>query len=465
MAIPSAPTSRLAASAGAAVGRASTEALVVAFALPVLFVHVRWLPGVDVSVGSGGGKLTLADAAILAIAAAALAAAARDGLGALRPARWLWAVAAGLLAWVVALTIWPGVTEDAYAFLENLVTAARWAEYAVLAPAIVLVARTARDLAPVLWSLALTSAVASAVGLAQFGGLDVLDAWDAGFRQPSFLGHHDFAALSGVGLGLGVAALGTGRSLPGGQRLALVAGVAGGLGLVLSGTISGAAGLVVAAAAVAVLAHRRFRPGARRLAALGGTVVVVVVASVLLRGGDVEQFLRFAGAAEAEQTTTEDVQTYSHRTVLAYIGLRIWADNPAAGLGWQASGEPWGFLPYVDDARRRFPDVAEEAFPADRDDRLYGVQNAYVQALADLGVVGLALFVGTLAAAVVLAARSALRAAEPWAVVGLAAMATLLVVAGVWAAQGLVSGQPIDAVTWIAAGLAAVAAAGRREQA
>ena len=48
-----------------------------------------------------------------------------------------------------------------------------------------------------LWSL-----VASSVALVQFFGVDVFDAWPPGWRQPSFLGHSDLAALSGINLEL-----------------------------------------------------------------------------------------------------------------------------------------------------------------------------------------------------------------------------------------------------------------------
>ena len=53
----------------------------------------------------------------------------------------------------------------------------------------------------------LWSAVATTVALVQFFGLDVFEAWNPGWRQPSFLGHHDLAALSALVVGLVVAVI------------------------------------------------------------------------------------------------------------------------------------------------------------------------------------------------------------------------------------------------------------------
>ena len=106
-----------------------------------------------------------------------------------------------------------------------------------------------------------------------------------------------------------------------------------------------------------------------------------------MRGDALEDFLRFVGVRGDEPPI--GVETYSQRTVLAYIGLRIAQDNPIVGVGWQRSSRPEVFEPYVDDARERFPDVVDLAFPAEG--REWGVQNLYIQMLADAGVIGLAL--------------------------------------------------------------------------
>jgi O-antigen ligase len=84
--------------------------------------------------------------------------------------------------------------------------------------------------------------------------------------------------------------------------------------------------------------------------------------------------------------------------------------------------------------------------------RRYGVQNAWVQALADLGAIGFLLVAALFALPLWRAGRRAL--AHPgWT--ALAAAGMLLVVAAVWTAQGLVAALALDTLTWLGIGLAA----------
>jgi Kef-type K+ transport system membrane component KefB len=71
-----------------------------------------------------------------------------------------------------------------------------------------------------------------------------------------------------------------------------------------------------------------------------------------------------------------------------------------------------------------------------------------VQALADLGVIGLVFWVATFAAAAWLAARDRSPA-------GLYALLGTLLLAWLWTAQGYVAGIPLDALTFLTFGLAA----------
>ena len=153
------------------------------------------------------------------------------------------------------------------------------------------------------------------------------------------------------------------------------------------------------------------------------------------------------------------VQTYVQRALLAYIGWRIFLDHPIAGTGWQASvKEPATYRPYLADAHREFPDAPELAFPSPA--HPWGIQNAYVQSLADLGVIGLLLWLWLFASGLYVAGRRALRAPPEAATVALTAGLWLLVAMGVWTALGLVAGIPLDGLTWVALGLAVAAAAG-----
>ena len=133
--------------------------------------------------------------------------------------------------------------------------------------------------------------------------------------------------------------------------------------------------------------------------------------------------------------------------MLAYIGGRIWLDHPVLGVGFERSTDRYG--PYLADAKRRFPGQAAQAYPSP--EHAYGVQNSWVQALADLGVVGFALAVATF----LVGLRLALRPPAGLELVGLVAAGWILVAAGTWNGLGMIAGIPLQAVTWLGLGLAA----------
>jgi O-antigen ligase len=175
----------------------------------------------------------------------------------------------------------------------------------------------------------------------------------------------------------------------------------------------------------------------------GVAVAIALLGAVVMRGNDLGRYF----GLERDKHPTTDIESYAHRTVLAYIGYRIWRDHPVAGVGFEASNDPSRYLRYVPAAKRRYPNEPALAFPTET--RRYGVQNFYVQHLADLGIVGLLLLAGVFAASLGLAVR---RLGSPGAIVGLL---WTLVVGGLWIAQGIVAGLPLDALTWLAFGLAA----------
>ncbi len=410
-------------------------ALLFGIAVPILFLHIQYQPGVRVPLGSTHLGLELSDAAAVALGIAALVAGLRVGFGRLRPGLPIWIASAALIAWILIRT----------QTLTHLVTAAKFAEYTLIALAAPLLLRRRSDYEFVAAVIGGWSVVATFVGILQFFGVDIADAWPAGTRQPSFLGHFDFAALSGLALGIGLAALIVGR-----RRIGWIPVASGVLGLVLAGAVAGLIGSAVAGVALLYAARGRGSLDRRAVVIVVVSTVVTAAGVLELRGGDLEQFLRFVGVKSEEQSTRSDVQSYSHHTVLAYIGYRIWRRDPIAGAGWQASGEHAAYAPVLPAAHQRFPDVAPLAFPAPG--REYGVQNGYVQVLADLGLIGLVLWLAPFAAGLLLALRAN---APPGAVAAFA----LLTAMGVWAAQGLVAGLPLDALTWLGLGFAATAAA------
>ena len=420
-------------------------ALLLAGALPFLLLHSEHQPAFAL----GRVDVKASDLLLLAIAIATAVAIGREP-AIVRGWRPVALPVAALMAWVLASVALATASDRPYAAGDHLISAFGFAQYGVLALAVPALIRTAADLRAVLWALAGWLAVLDVVGALQFAGLDWLTTSSAGERQPSLIGFHDLAAAGGAALAIGLVGIALGGRWPLGRLpIALCAG--GAVALVLSGSLGGGAGLLGAAILVALVAALAGTLTRRRALAIASIAAATLLGIVALRGGDIEQFGRFLGILPAERTTTEDVQTYSHRTLLAYFGLRVFADHPVTGAGWQATNEYATLEPYLADAHRRFPDVAQQSFPSPATP--YGVQNGYIQALADLGIVGLLLFLGALAAPVALGALGAIRARGAEAGVLLAGAAIVVTVAGVWTAQGLVAGLPMDALAWLGAGL------------
>ena len=441
------------------VGRESLGAFLLAAALPFLFFHERYQPELGVGIGSTTVDVRLADLAVVIVLVAAAAAASHLGLARLAAARILWITGAALLAWLAFQTFRPVSLDDAL-FADHVVSYLKLVEYGLLAVAVPLLVRRAEDLTIVVGGLVLWAAVAVGVALLQFFGADIFGAWNAGWRQPSFLGHHDLAALAATSLAVAAAAIVARRRESPAAALFATALVAGMLGLILAGSVAAAGGLAVGVVVLWLAARRRFRPGGRQILALVAIVAVVACGVTAVRGDALEDFLRFLGVRGDEPPI--GVETYSQRAVLAYIGLRISQDNPVLGVGWQRSSRPEVFEPYVADARERFPDVVDLAFPAEG--REWGVQNLYIQMLADAGMIGLALLLLVGGAGLALAWRAAARAPTPWAAgAGLLVVCALLTLAGEWASLGIVAGIPLQAATCLLLGLAAAAAAATEE--
>lgn len=430
-------------------------AVVLAAAIPLLFLHERFQPEVSVDLGSSTVDIRLSDIAVLAVLVAAIVSAIRLGAERLWSARALWLAGGALVAWLTFQAFRP-VSMDDEQFADHLVSFLKFGEYALLAVAVPLLVRRTKDLAIVLGSFVLWGAIASAVAVIQLLGVDIFAAKTAGWRYPSFLGRHDLAALAALGASLAAAGIAAERRRAPAAALIPVAAVGGIVGLVLAGSVAAAGGFAVGATVLAYAASRRFNPSGRRLLAVFAMVAVVAVGVTSVRSEALDDFLGFLGIRGNEPA--QGVETYSQRTVLTYIGLRIFQDHPIVGVGWQRSARPDVFEPYVDDARRRFPDVVDLAFPAPG--REWGVQNVYVQMLADAGVVGLALLLAVGAAGVLLAWRTVRYAVSPWAVgAGLTTLCALLTLAAEWASLGIVAGIPLQAATSLALGLAAAGAA------
>ena len=429
----------------ALVGDAATEAVALAAAVPFLFLHATYQPTLSLGVGGSSVDVTLADAAIACVLAAAAVRSRREGWQPLARARVVLVLAAAfVLAGALSLAT-PSLLGENYDLTTHAISLAKFAWYATLLPATVLLVRSTLDAVPLLRAVTAWSIAATSWGLLQFLGLvSEFEGKRPGQREPSFVGIHDLAALSGAALVVGAAGIALGDGRPTGRRWSLVALVSGAIGVVLSGAMTAVLGLWLALAAVLLGARavRALRP--RAALALAAVVLLVTAGTAVMRADTIERFAEFIGLRERVADT--GVESYAHRTLLAYIGGRIWLDRPVTGVGWQASSEEWAYGPFLADARARFPNEPDQAFPSP--EHPWGIQLLYLQVAADLGIAGIVLLLG-LAAAGVTAGIRGLRS-SPAALVGLG---WLCVVAGVWTGIGLVAGLPLGALTWIAFGL------------
>jgi O-Antigen ligase len=430
------------------VGDASSEALVLAAAVPFLFLHATYQPSVSVGVASTSIDATLADAAIACVLAAAALRGRREGWQPFARARVVLGFAAAMLV-VAALSLaTPSLLGEDYDLAPHAISVAKFAWYATLLPATILLVRSERDVVPLVRAVVAWSVAATSWGLLQFLGLvSEFEGKRPGQREPSFVGIHDFAALSGAALVVGAIGVAFADGRPAGRRWSLAALVTGGLGVVLSGAMTAVIGVWIATAAVLLGARAVRALEARRALTLVAVALLVTAGTAAMRADTIERFAEFIGIRDRVEDT--GVESYAHRTLLAYIGGRIWLDHPVTGVGWQASSEEWAYGPFLEDVRARFPDEPDQAFPSPQ--HPWGIQLLYLQVAADLGIAGIVALLG-LAVAGVSAGIRGLRS-SPVALVGLGWTSIAI---GVWAGIGLVSGLPLDALTWIALGLVTV---------
>ncbi|NUR76832.1 MAG: hypothetical protein HOQ28_11180, partial [Thermoleophilia bacterium] len=351
---------------------------------------------------------------------------------------------------IVAATFYPLATSTGYPWRTHFVTAVKYAEYAVIALAVPLVVRTRRDVLAVAWTLVAVGAAATFVALLQFFGAGIFRAWPSGGRQPSFVGVDDLGMLSAAGYAVALALVAIGPRGRHARVLAWTAGVAGGFGMVLSGALAAVLGALLAAGVALVVARRFSLLDLRRAAVVGLMALVVLAGSAFMRSSALGSFARFAGLGH--DNTGTHVESYSHRWVLDYVGLKMFLRQPVLGAGWQAGYDEAAYGPVLPAAHRRFPSQPPLAFPSPA--HPWGIQSAYVEVLAELGLVGGVFFAAWIAAGCWTAARS-LRATRtlPWQPF-LGAL-WLCVVLGVWNGLWFIGGIPFDALIWLAFGFAA----------
>jgi O-antigen ligase len=201
---------------------------------------------------------------------------------------------------------------------------------------------------------------------------------------------------------------------------------------------------------VVLLVRREVEP--RRIGYVALTGLIVLAGAVAIRSSDLNAFRRFVDSAPAKsQSSADRTPSYAHRTLLSWLGYEIWKDHALLGVGWEGTTEPAVFERYIPAAHRRFPNETPLAFPSPT--RRYGIQDAWIEAAADLGVVGFLLWAGMFAAGGWLAAREALARGS---LTGLFAVSAIGLLVWLWVAQGFYAGIPLDALTWLVFGVAAL---------
>ena len=390
-------------------------------------------PAVDLELGATEASLVPTDLVFAALAAVAVAELVRGRITP-GPTRRLLLAAAAFAAWI-GLTALPngGVA---------IVAAGRLLELGVLALATAVLVRRMEHLRLLVATLLVMTLAAVAVALVGFAA-------ELGERQTSFMGAHDLAALASMMLAVGLAQVFASR------RVDSVVGVTvavGAVGVVLGAALASLLGVYLLSGALIAVAAVRGSLRMRAVVITALALAFTTAGTLSIRSGDLG-FLRVL-AQQEEEVPGEFASSWSQRLIYAYVGLRVFQDNPVAGTGWYPLLPPNEFAEYVPAARERFDNQPAHYFPPV--DSTYTPQQTPDQVLYELGLIGL----GLLVLLGVVVARTAWRTATAWprapddaaAYLPAAWAASLL---GVIAGAALYGGTAIAAIFWLTIGTVA----------
>ena len=336
--------------------RSAVDLPLIVLATATVLSLIRSIDQPSFTVDVAGGEITfvLADAALAVLAGFCVH--RLLGSGSLpRPARALTIAAAAFSAWLFLSSAANGATA--------MIAAAKLLEYGVLALGFVLFVRRRPQLWLLVGVLVAFTVVAVGYGLLAFFDAPFVESRFPGRRQPSFLGEHDLAALSTMTLAVALAALFAPRHRLG--RLPLVAGIAGGIGVVLGAAVAGLLGLYLAVGAILAVGAARKAATKRAVVITLAVTAAITIGVLSLRSGDLGAFLRSVGIGEKREDTFGNAASWNERLIDAYIGGRIFLDNPVVGTGWHGELPPEEFVRFLDDARARFPDQPATYFPSE----------------------------------------------------------------------------------------------------
>src|SRR4051794_2143838 len=291
------------------------------------------------------------------------------------------------------LTIWHVALVQSDLVSHSLVSFLRLAQTASLALVMAVGLRSRRDVRIVLAAIALggtagvISACVDAAGALSTVGSERIGGW---------LGVNAVGLVGGALIAIGAfAGLGPRKD----YRIALV--VIGLLGLLLGKSVAAIIGVALMLAVGASL-----RRPAEPLRRVGALITAVGVMAVFVFG--VVQLVR---PSAAPGTGGYRDSSTSQRVIVGAAGLEMFTQHPLIGVGWRRSDDPSviGDPKVVQPVRERFQGAKEYFFP---DVTPTTVHNSYIQVLAELGLVGAALFLLTLGG-IFAATRRLLRRLSP----------------------------------------------------
>jgi O-antigen ligase len=242
--------------------------------------------------------------------------------------------------------------------------------------------RTRRDVTVVLGAIALAASIA--VVLALSGAASEADAGTLGVRGGGIINPNTLGLASGLLVLMGAfGALGPSLFLR--VPLALWGAVGLAQSQSVGSTVATSVALVLGLTFMVAPAKRVVADRAMRAAlALGVAVVLAYGIASVIRPENLPTSQNFRDSSTGQ------------RTVLAAAGLEIVERHPVIGVGWRRSEEPEviGDDELNAELRARFPETQNDYFP---DVSPASVHNAYIQVAADLGLIGLGLFLCMLA--------------------------------------------------------------------
>jgi hypothetical protein len=201
--------------------------------------------------------------------------------------------------------------------------------------------------------------------------------------------------------------------------------VVGAAGLLMTRSLGATAALVVALGLYGLTNVARWRSDAKPALVTPYRLLLVVVVGLAV--ATTLRPINLPGSDEFRSSSS------AHRLLMADAGLRMFAHHPITGVGWQRSPDEVRSAELNLELRRRWEgEIAETLFPRTLD-RGPTLHNAYVQILAETGVVGSVAFVAA-ALAIAIGVYRLLRAArvDPSLYISTRAAVILLVATMVW---------------------------------